>query len=98
MSKSINYTISTDADKTLVTSGKLYFWERVDISISGITVSDTSKVRAAIYDGTSQVAIATNFAQNEDDTIYCEILLQSQELQSALSSTNPNKPKTFTLY
>lgn len=97
--KKINLNlIASDSDKKITISGKLYFWERVECVITGLNVKSVSTVRAAIFDGETQVVAAINFASAGFNTIYCEFPLQTEALQSALSDTAPNAKKNFTVY
>ena len=97
--KKINLNlVANDSDKKIAVSGKLYFWERVECIITGLDVKSVSTVRAAIYDGETQVVAAVNFQSAGFNTIYCEFPLQTEELQAALSETSPNAKKQFTLY
>lgn len=97
--KKINLNlVANDSDKKITVSGKLYFWERVECIITGLDVKSVSTVRAAMYDGETQVVAAVNFQSAGFNTIYCEFPLQTEELQAALSETSPNAKKQFTLY
>lgn len=97
--KKINLNlVANDSDKKITVSGKLYFWERVECIITGLDIESVSTVRAAIYDGDTQVVAAVNFQSAGYNTIYCEFPLQTEELQASLSDTSPNAKKQFTLY
>jgi hypothetical protein len=97
--KRINLNLTASgSDKKVAVSGKLYFWERVECIITGLDVKSVSTVRSAIYDGDVQVVSAINFASSGHNAIYCEYVLQTEELQDALSDTAPNAKKNFTIY
>jgi hypothetical protein len=97
--KRINLNLTASgSDKKVTVSGKLYFWERVECIITGLDVKSVSTVRSAIYDGDTQVVSAINFSSAGFNTIYCEYVLQTEELQAALSEVSPNAKKNFTVY
>lgn len=96
--KTINLNISANGDKkTFKTKNKIYTWERVEVAITGVKFSSASLLRAALYDGDTQVVCASNFSI-VDDVTYCIFLLRTEALMSAMEEIVPNKAKKFTLY